>query len=375
MKVASLVLNNFQFDNRVLKENASLAKAGYKPTVFALHDDGLPEEEIVHGFKVVRIKLRQTRSSIRFAAVFRYAEYLFKVYKYAKHFDIIHCNDLATLPMGVYIKLFGKKSIKIIYDAHEYETQLPYIGTTEIIARTWVERIFLKYINGMMTVSNEIADEYVKNYNIKKPAVVMNCPPYREPIKRNIFRETFNISNDDRIFLYQGALIPNRGIEQLLEAAQYANGNFALIFMGYGTLEEQIKEVAASNNRVFFQPAVIGNELLEYTSSADFGFNLLNNQYKNHQYTLTNKLFEYIMAGVIPVGNSSFASSQMMNRFDIGADIDKDKNRAAIVAILEGKGLPEIMSQREKLAIAAKELNWEKQEQVLLELYRTVSNK
>jgi phosphotransferase system HPr-like phosphotransfer protein len=38
--------------------------------------------------------------------------------------NILHCNDLNALPAGVIIKKFFNKNIKIVYDAHEYETEI-----------------------------------------------------------------------------------------------------------------------------------------------------------------------------------------------------------------------------------------------------------
>ena len=41
----------------------------------------------------------------------------------ARKFDIVHCNDLSALPVGVLIKIFSR-SVKIVYDCHEYEVEL-----------------------------------------------------------------------------------------------------------------------------------------------------------------------------------------------------------------------------------------------------------
>lgn len=370
MKVASLILNSFLFDNRVLKENLSLSKAGYQPVVFALHEDDLKERETVQGVEVVRIKLNSKNwSKSRFVQAFKYLEFLFRAFNHCRKFDIIHCNDIGMLPVGVFIKFFGKRGIKVIYDAHEYQTALPYISKTESKLRAIAEKVLLRFADAMITVSNEIAEEYVKNYGIKKPALVLNCPPYREPRKTNTFRQLFNIAADTPVFLYQGALVPSRGIEQILEAAEKASGGFAMVFMGYGILEGQIKEVASRNKKVFLQPAVSGNELLEYTSSADYGFVILSNEHLNHNFALTNKFFEYIMGGVVPIGNSSYSATKVMEEFKIGVNISNGKSVDEIKDLLEGKGLPGLEGQQANLALAAKEFNWEKQEEVLLRVY------
>lgn len=62
----------------------------------------------------------------------------------------------------------------------------------------------------MITVSDAIADEYVKLYDIEKPALVLNTPPYKEIQKKNIFRETLGIKENQTIFLYQSGLSKGR---------------------------------------------------------------------------------------------------------------------------------------------------------------------
>jgi len=39
----------------------------------------------------------------------------------SKKSDISHCNDLNALPVGVVVKKFFNKNVKIVYDAHGYE--------------------------------------------------------------------------------------------------------------------------------------------------------------------------------------------------------------------------------------------------------------
>ncbi len=376
MKVASLVLNNFLFDNRVLKENLSLAGAGYQPKVFALLDGEIPEEEVIKGIPVKRLKLRSKNwGSRRIMQVFKYLEFMFKAFSHCKHYDIIHCNDLGTLPIGVLVKWIGNRKVKILYDAHEYETELAYIGDSEKKMRRLLEGFCIKYADATITVSNEIAEEYSKNYGIEKPGVVMNCPFYEDTNSTSTFRDTFSIPDDTPVFLYQGGLTINRGIEQILDAAEKANGNFALVLMGYGSLEGRIKELSSRNNKVFFHPAVSGDKLLAHTSSADFGFTFLMNTCLNHNYALNNKFFEYVMAGVIPISNGLYSMSKIMNHYGVGINIDENVSVNAIVELFEGKGLPQVGSQVENLKKAAKELNWEKQEKVMLEAYKSMSAK
>jgi len=122
-KVVSIVLNNFKNDSRVLKENISLQNAGYDVQVVALWEDGVKEQEIIQNIPVHRVKLKSKNwSKNKFVQLIKYFEFLYKASREYKNTDIIHCNDLNALPVGVIIKKFYNKNIKIVYDAHEHES-------------------------------------------------------------------------------------------------------------------------------------------------------------------------------------------------------------------------------------------------------------
>ena len=122
--VVCIVLNNFKNDNRVLKEARSLQKHGYDVLVVALHENSLAEHEIIKNFRVHRIRIRtKCWPKYKLIQTIKYFEFIWKAVKLYKRADIVHCNDLSALPVGVIIKKFFNKNVKIVYDAHEYETE------------------------------------------------------------------------------------------------------------------------------------------------------------------------------------------------------------------------------------------------------------
>lgn len=180
IKVASLVLNNFVNDSRVLKENISLKNAGFEPIVVALHDKQLEENEMVQNINVHRIKLSSRKwSKKRIVQLLKYFEFIYRAVKIYKKFDIFHCNDLNTLPIGVIVKNFYNKNIKIVYDAHEYEiNDVPNQSKVSIKIKYFLEKYLIKYADVVVTVSDSIADDYARMYNIQRPSVVLNVLLY-----------------------------------------------------------------------------------------------------------------------------------------------------------------------------------------------------
>jgi bifunctional ADP-heptose synthase (sugar kinase/adenylyltransferase) len=121
VKVANLVFNPFTNDSRVLKESISLSNYGYKVEVIAHGSKNLAQEEKKENFKIIRLNyLDRNITKNKLAKLKIYLKWMREVVFYAKNFDILHCNDLNTLPIAFVIKKFYNKDIKIIYDAHEY---------------------------------------------------------------------------------------------------------------------------------------------------------------------------------------------------------------------------------------------------------------
>lgn len=371
-KVTSIVLNNFKNDSRVLKENISLQKAGYEVQVVALHEESLKEYDKVQNIQVHRVKLKSRGwSKHKLVQLLKYFEFIYKVVKQYKKSDIIHCNDLNSLPIGVIIKKFFNKNAKIVYDAHEYEiNDVPNQSQRSIKIKYYVEKFFIKYADKVITVSNAIADEYVKLYNIEKPALVLNTPPYREIHKQDIFRETLGIKENQTIFLYQGGLSHGRGIEILLEAFKSIdNKNAVIVFMGYGSLENMIKKTSKEYKNIYLHQAVSPNVLLDYTSSADFGISTIEDSCLSYRYCLPNKLFEYLMAEIPVIVSNLYEMRRLVKINRIGIVAEENTPQGLKKAIKEAVKLDkeELKTNIQKVKTI---YNWEEQEKILLDTYK-----
>jgi len=363
--VISIVLNNFKNDSRVLKEAISLQNAGYKVKVVALHEEPLEEYDNVENISIHRIKLR-SRNWLKHKPfqLLKYFEFIYRVVKHYKNIDMIHCNDLETLPIGIIIKKFFNKDINIVYDAHEYEIERHGIKGIRKFVTKKLEYFLIKDVDKVITVSDTIANEYVRLYNIQKPALVLNTPPLREIDKTNLFRETFNISEDATIFLYQGSLNKGRGIETILETFKELNEDKVVVFMGYGNLDKLIKENMNRYNNIYFHRAVSPNVVLEYTSSADFGLSLIEDTCLSYRYCLPNKMFEYLMAGIPVIVSNLPEMKKIVKNFDIGIVIENSLKESIVeVMSLDKKIL------KKNIKVIKDIYNWKEQENVLIGVY------
>ena len=374
MKIANLVFNSFINDSRVLKESISLANGGYYVEVIAHGDKGLDNFERETNFKIRRFSyLNREESKGILSKLKAYLNYIRLSAKHCKEFDIIHCNDLDTLPIAFIVKKFYNKNIKVIYDAHEYETERHHQSKFDKKMLKILERFLLKYVDKMITVSEPIADEYAKLYNIERPTVIYNTPKKIEVEKKDIFREKFNIPKEHVIFLYQGGLQPRRGILEFFNLIQGKEG-ISYVIMGFGHLKDEIIELTKNEPNLYFHDAVSPDVLLDYTSSADIGICIEENLCKSWNLGLPNKMFEYYMVG-IPIVVSGL---QELKRFIVDnqtgfviEDIfDQEEFDRLFPTILKS------YTERYNHIETVKNIyNWQNQEKKLLKVYKEVKTK
>ena len=377
MLIVSVVLNNFINDSRVLKECTSLKRSGYDVRVIALHGENLFESEELCGVDVTRIRLISKKifpnyKGLLFQAL-RYIEFGIKFICIARKADFIHCNDLGPLPISVICKWLTCNRIKIVYDAHEFETEQENDINPQVHRlMVCTESFLIKYVDRMITVSNSIAEEYVKRYKISLPVVVLNSPLFRSMTipKPDKFREVFCINKETKIFLYQGGLMKGRSIEVLIQAFNnIENRNVVLVIMGYGPLQQYVQIVANSSPNIYFHDAVQPQVLLEYTASADFGISLIENICLSYYYCLPNKLFEYCMAGLPVVLSNLFEQHALNQKYNIGILVDEITSENVSNAINIILNQDYMQYHRNALQMAA-DLCWENQETKLIEVYR-----
>ena len=372
-QVANIVLNDFTNDSRVLKTSNSLIQFGYKVTVVAMHGKGLVEKEMIGDINVDRVKLT-SRSWPKYKPIqlLKYFEFVCRAFWRYQNVDVIHCNDLNTLPVGLLIKLVGKR-VKVVYDCHEYETEMNGLKGFEQKVKKIVEGLLIRFSDRVITVSDSIADEYVRLYGIAKPSLVLNCPPNQQIAEYNIFRETFGIRKDQHIFLYQGGLSEGRGIEILLEAFEkVCSDKNVLVCMGYGPLKNLIEEKSDLSNNIYYHPAVSPQVLLKYTSSADYGIAYIEDTCLSYRYCLPNKIFEYMMAGLPVLVSNLYEMKRLVEAHQVGV-VTEENSVESFKQAVEMSINQNYRKTVENVIKAGEFFCWEAQEKVLKEVYRDIS--
>lgn len=372
-------LNELTNASRVLKQTSSLAGSSYFNRIYiaGLHLDSLKKEEIIsEKITLNRFSLSTRKLSKNFfVQIIKYLEYCFRVTLFyrKKNIKMVNVHSLGLLPLGLLLKKIYKA--KLVYDAHELETETNGSKGFRQKLSKWLEKKLIHKADMTLVVSESIADWYANEYNIARPPVVLNAPNTRELKINNHFREQLGIREDQIILLYQGGLMPGRGVHLILEAfKQRKDDKVVAVFMGYGPLEADIKIAAEQHSNIYFFPAVPPQVVLEYTASADFGISLIENTCLSYYYCMPNKLFEYAMAGLPVLVSNMKDMSELVTRYAMGAVIS-DFSADGINQAVDNFLAQDLTRMKANAYQAACENAWEVQEQKMLAAYQKLLSK
>lgn len=187
--------------------------------------------------------------------------------------------------------LFGKKKVKIVTICSE-------IPQYRILTGSKIQRWLKKTIN---TTLNNRMDGYVffskymneKTNPRKKPYItVEGLPDIR------IEEEQINQKERREQIFYAGYLIPENGIETLLDAfMQMRHTNVDLVLCGSGSSVEKIQQCAEKCDRIKYMGSLPNSEILTLERNATL---LINPRKADHlltRYSFPSKTFEYFSSG------------------------------------------------------------------------------
>lgn len=354
-------------DQRVHRAAITLHEAGYKVTVVGRRQNkSLPLSPQVYRTKQMHLFFE--RGPV-FYGWFNIRLFFFLLFHKA---DILYSNDLDTLlPNFIISKL---KRCKLYYDCHEYFTAMPELKGRPVVRAIWktIERFIFPKLKNIITVNDSLAKVYGDEYN-KKVSVIRNLPMLSGKNIQAKTKKDFHLP-DKKIILFQGAGINiDRGAEEALAAMHYVN-DAVLVFVGSGGAIRKLKHKASDehlNQKVFFIDKLHPEKLRQLTRLADIGLTLDKDTNINYRFSLPNKLFDYIHAGVPVLASPLPEVANIVKSYDIGTFINdhSTKHIAAKInaMLLDGQ---QLNRWKQNLERAAQELNWEKEKERFLFLFR-----
>ena len=347
------VTNDVSTDYRVHKVCSYLIQKGFKVVVYGRV---LPDTFMVErAYKIVRKKHFFNHNFLF------YAEYNFRLFCYVlfKKYDIILSNDLDTLPACFLANKL--KSSELVYDSHELFSEGPELQGRNFVQNFWrkLENFLLPKVKKSYTVSQSIVDFYDQKYE-NKMGLIRNIP------ELNSFQiqEKVSFPTTKRTILYQGVLNPGRGLELMIKALKFID-NLDLIIIGFGKTAEELKQFVLTQKmeqRVHFLGKIPREKLANYTKIATLGMVLEEPLGKSFEFSLPNKLFDYIHAELPIISGNLVEISNIINMYKVGVIIDEYTPENIAKKINETLNNPTLISEiKSNQKKARKILCWEEE--------------
>lgn len=377
--VVMLLLNPYTHDSRVNKEAASLRDAGYRVTILAQGERGLPRREVKDGIGVVRVERPPWPPLLRFIVHrWRMARSLRRLRP-----DVIHAHDTET--MDVAGRVGPALGVPIVYDAHELWLERVLRERSALygaLARWYFDRVERRYLPGAaawITVSAPIARHLERAYGIGPVEVVPNYPEATLPTAERDLRALpggERMTADAPVVLYIGNATEGRGVEQLVAAmAHVPEAHLALLgAAGQGGMVRKEARRRGVAPRVHVLPRVSPEEVVAYAASATIGVSPIPPTSLSYRYSLPNKLFQYMQAGLPVVASDYPQVREVVSATGAGVTVDPRDVEALAGAIRGYLDDPERRADdgRRGREAVRERLNWRTSEERLLAVYRTL---
>jgi len=247
--------------------------------------------------------------------------------------DVIHAHDVHL--MGIAKQAVARRrargeSAAWIYDAHEFVAGLSVYGSRtrrRVAGYEDLEREFISDASGVITVSEPLAQELQRRYQLpSRPAVVMNSPVLgaaARPIEVGI-RAAIGLADGIPLIVYSGGVTAARGVGTAVAALPKLPGVHLAVVCVPNTATGAVEALAAQaaslevGDRLHLLEPVRPDEVSAFLASADVGL-LPFRHFGSHEVALANKLFEYLYAGLPVLVSDCKAQAEFVRAHGVGA--------------------------------------------------------
>lgn len=358
-KVTFLISNDFTFDQRMQKICGTLQSAGFLITI------RFPKKLSAQVFPKNGIRVLPFPMIFKRGFLF-YLELNHRLFwrSVFSRTEMISAVDLDTLPAAVLLKWI--KRVPLILDCHEWYEETPEVYFRKHIYAFWkfLGKSLVPISNDRYTVNDLIALELEKTYSV--PFKVIHNYPRMKRVEPK-FKE-----DDGKIIIYQGVLNKDRGLEALIDAMVELS-SFSCWLVGDGDIKNKLIDRVDNlglQERVIFKGKLLPKELQKLTQQAWIGMNLLTGESKSYYYSLANKFFDYMMAGIPSLNMKYPVYMHYMDQYEVGILLESCSPKSIVKAVQELEMQPErYQSMCTAAESARRQFNWENEEGLLKTIY------
>jgi glycosyltransferase involved in cell wall biosynthesis len=375
--ICAAVVSDLQYDARVWKEVRSLARAGYRVKLIGCRyeidrvqrraEDEIDIVEVPLGTRAGRIS-----EFSRARTLLRVWWEILRTNAYAYHVHNIHPGPAAWLVSVV-------RRARLVYDGHELYGDEGQAGIPggRVAARASIrlERLLIRRSDVAIT-TNASRARVLEERHGRPVRVLANVPS----VVQDVRPLDPGYPAQGNVLLYQGGIYPERAFYEVVRAVALVD-DLQLVILGFGRdgAIEQIRDWARDagvGHRVHILPPRPFDELVRTAAAATIGIVPLKGERLNHRLGDTNKLHEYLMAG-LPVVASDLPEIRLVvqeGEPPVGELFDPDSPESIARAISKILSDPEQYAQRraEARRLALERFNWGIEERNLIDWYRTL---
>ncbi len=375
--ICAAVVSDLTFDARVWKETRSLTAAGYRVKLIGCkYELARIKRSRQEGVDVVEIPLGSRAGSVslvgRALTLLRLWIEILRTNADAYHAHNIHVAPAAWAASRV-------RRARLVYDAHELYGESPGGGAlarvSDVLARR-VERFAVTRSDAVITTNSSRADRLRERYGIENVTVLANVPVRVD----DVVPLDPGYPPGVQIALYQGGIYArSRAFRELIAAL--AELELHLVIIGFGResdlkLVERWADEYSVSSKVHVLPPRSFDELVRTAAAASIGLVPVKGDNLNNHLGDTNKLFEYLMAG-LPVAASDLPEiRRVVTQGDppVGEIFDPDSPASIAGAVRRVLSDPTMYERRRREArrLALERFNWNIEERRLFDLYRGI---
>jgi glycosyltransferase involved in cell wall biosynthesis len=289
-----------------------------------------------------------------------------------------------VMPATMLIARIRKKPI--VYDSHEFFLGMAGMDQKPFRRKIWkyIEtRIFIR-LKYMYTVSDSIRNLYSKIYH-EKLFVVRNLPLKNAddvtltPEETDWLRSVEKlIPEKKQLLIFQGAGInESRGAEELVLSMNYLDSSdYHLLIVGGGDVFPKLEKIIQKfhlGEKITLIPKLPFVLLGRLTRKAQLGFSIDKSTVLNHKYSLPNKLFEYLHAGVPVLASRLVEQERIISQFEVGDFIEDYQPEHIAGKIKEIFANPKQLNRWKLNTCKVRELlNWENESKIVIDIFKQV---
>ena len=289
--------------------------------------------------------------------------------------DIVHCNDLDTLLVGVLAK--RHYGCRLIYDAHEFYPRSDPAGRwIDIGFFSMLERLLIGQADAVVTVNPLLAEVMRQAYALPVVHAVANAEPWtmrREPLQSEMAR----LARGRVRFLFQGRFSPARGIAEMIMEWQAVDPDRAALFLRGPANIWRTQAINLTvglgllDRNVYFLDPVAENELVAAGAEADVGIIPYRPTIINDRLCCPNKLSQYLHAGLLVIANDLPYVKSILTEAEAGLFYNSAQRGTLSQAVQRVLDDPALLPRARKNALlfARRRFNWQIEGARLYALY------